>query len=362
MDHDIVIIGAGLSGLTTAYFLKENGRSPIVLEAAGRSGGRLVSVPSRSGQGYFELGATWFADKHIFLNRLIRRLEIRRFEQYEKGRGCYEVMSFMPVQEFEIKRDQEPYYRFAEASEMPVKIMAKHIGRESLRLNSKVETLSLEGDHILCTTTDGRAFTSRYIITTLPPRLLSHSIRFEPELPTVAREALGRTHTWMSQSIKFYVEYERPFWREKGYAGLAMSQTGIIQELHDHTSYEEDAFALMGFLSQKAHNLNRQQREEAVRDHLQRFFGPDAANYVEYVEKVWSQEPLTSTPDVEFVTVNPGYGNPLFQEALYEGRLILSGTETSPVFGGYMEGAVFSGLLAAGRILGRSPEELLPAG
>ena len=163
----------------------------------------------------------------------------------------------------------------------------------------------------------------------------------------------------MSQSIKFYVEYERPIWRERGFAGLAMSQNGLIQELHDHTSYDETAFALMGFLSQKGHLLTPAQREQSVQEQLRRLFGDWAGDYLQYVEKVWPQEPLTATPDVEFINANPGYGHPLLQQPLMGGRLILSGTETSPVFGGYMDGAVYAGKAAAQRV-GRESEDLFP--
>jgi len=36
---DIIIIGAGLTGLSMAYFLKKNGRKPLLLEKSGRPGG-----------------------------------------------------------------------------------------------------------------------------------------------------------------------------------------------------------------------------------------------------------------------------------------------------------------------------------
>jgi len=37
--YDIIIAGAGLTGLTLAYYLKKQGRSPLILEKAGRPGG-----------------------------------------------------------------------------------------------------------------------------------------------------------------------------------------------------------------------------------------------------------------------------------------------------------------------------------
>ena len=41
--HDIVIIGAGLTGLTTAFALRNKGRDVTILESADRVGGQIQS-------------------------------------------------------------------------------------------------------------------------------------------------------------------------------------------------------------------------------------------------------------------------------------------------------------------------------
>ena len=55
--YDVVVIGAGISGLACAQALKNSGKSVLVLEAKERIGGRLYSVKHEGD--IFDLGASW---------------------------------------------------------------------------------------------------------------------------------------------------------------------------------------------------------------------------------------------------------------------------------------------------------------
>lgn len=59
--HQVVIIGAGISGLKAAIDLTANGIDCFILEARDRLGGRLNTVKSKSGIP-MDLGASWFHD------------------------------------------------------------------------------------------------------------------------------------------------------------------------------------------------------------------------------------------------------------------------------------------------------------
>lgn len=59
---DVIIIGAGLSGLQAALTLHEAGHSVTILEAKNRVGGKTWTAPLASGRGCVDLGAAWIND------------------------------------------------------------------------------------------------------------------------------------------------------------------------------------------------------------------------------------------------------------------------------------------------------------
>ena len=61
-DPDVIVIGAGLSGLETALTLEENGLSVLVLEGRGRVGGRVYTLFDLPG--YPEVGGNTIANAY----------------------------------------------------------------------------------------------------------------------------------------------------------------------------------------------------------------------------------------------------------------------------------------------------------
>lgn len=87
---DVIVVGAGLSGLYAARELKRAGVEPLVLEASDRTGGRILTESPIEGLP-LELGAQWIGDTHRRMHRLAAELGVETFAQYDAGESSYEL-------------------------------------------------------------------------------------------------------------------------------------------------------------------------------------------------------------------------------------------------------------------------------
>jgi len=346
IQSPIIILGAGLSGLTTAYHLQKAGKKFLILEARQRYGGRIHTIRGTNGT-TLEMGATWFGKKHVHLNLLLDELGLEYFPQYNQGIAFFETMSFTPPQAFQIPASEEPSYRIEGGSSRLITTLVEQIGEQNIKTGIEIKTITEEGEQLKLTDANGQTFLAQQIISTLPPVLFVSTILCDPVLPEHLTKVAKQTQTWMADSVKFAMEYEKAFWREQGYAGTVFSQSSISPELYDHCDEEVKTFALKGFLGGLANQLNEDERKEKVLEQLTKMFGLSANNYTSYHDRIWSREAYTYTPYENYVLPHQYNGHSVYEASYMNGRLLLSGTETSPVFGGYMDGAVYSGERAA---------------
>ena len=346
---NIIIIGGGLAGLTTAYLLENEGYAPVILEARDRLGGRILTCRNED-QPPLEMGATWLGQKHEYLIDLLEELDIEIFEQYMGQKAYYEPISTSPPQLVQLPQNEEPTYRIEGGSDKLINMLQDHLQQTTIRFGQPVTAIHKEDNTVSVTTTD-QQFKAGIVISTLPPKLLDEHINFIPSLPGSVADLMPATQTWMADSIKVALTYDRPFWRDDNTSGTIMSNVGPITEMYDHSDQEASRYALKGFMQEAYHSLSRQERQELILNQLQKFYGDRATNFNTYYEVVWKDEPYTFAGYDEHILPHQHNGDVLFRESYWDDSLLLAGSETASAFPGYMDGAVESAKNVVNRML-----------
>jgi monoamine oxidase len=337
-SRQITIIGAGLSGLTLAYLLRDTKATVKILEASSRMGGRIHTQTGQLGTP-LELGATWFSDQHPNLLALVEELGLQRFPQFAAGISLFQTKSFEPPQQFDVPAPGNPSYRIAGGTQALIMALARGIGPATVLLDCPVTEISAGAGNVVVNTSHGRSFASDAVVTCMPPQLLASRVTFSPALPAGVSEVLPTVQTWMAGAVKFTLEFAAPFWRDKGMSGMLYSHAGMVTEMYDHTNCEGDKYGFTGFLNPGAAGYSPEVRKEYVLRQLQELFGSEVMSAVSYYDKVWDDEYLLSgSQDIR--RPHQHNGHPVFEQPYMDGRLFFCGTETAPVCGGYMEGAV----------------------
>lgn len=188
---------------------------------------------------------------------------------------------------------------------------------------------------------------ARLAIAAVPPPL-ARAIAWSPALPTGRQ--LIHEHVPMGSVVKCVAAYPRPFWRERGLSGEAVSRRGLVRMAFDDCSHDARSAALVGFVIGDAVRGFVAQplaaRRALVARAFAEFFGPEAESPSDYVDHDWTAETYSRGC---YVGVMPPRVLTRIGDALRApcGRIHFAGTETATRWVGYLDGAIEAGERAA---------------
>jgi monoamine oxidase len=240
--------------------------------------------------------------------------------------------------------------RFVGGSALIAERLAARLG-ETVRLEAPVTRIAVTSDKVTATTEAGQ-FEARRIVVTAPP-LLAGRIEYEPALPPWRENLTQRTP--MGSVIKTQVIFDEPFWRNDGLCGQATGDGAGSRVVFDNSPPDGSPGVLLAFLEgDEARRLGRvplAERRQTVIDSLVRYFGPRAGKPEDYLELDWQQEKWSGGCYGTLFGPNvwTRYGHALREPV---GPIHWAGTETSPEWAGYIEGAIRSGERVAAEVTG----------
>jgi monoamine oxidase len=357
-EVDIAIVGAGISGLATAYLLAEAGVRVVVFEARDVPGGRVRSARDASGQVIGDLGPTWiWPDVQPVAQAWITRLGLETFIQFDEGLALVDLDRSRPPVTASLP-SQDGSTRLAGGTQALIDRLVAGLPPGTVVTDAPVVGIDARsGSGAVSIAVGGKAgqtVTASGVVIAVPPRIAARSINWQPSLPSQLASAFGESSTWMAPQAKVVIRYERPFWRERGLSGRIASRVGPMGEVHDHCGPRGEPAALFGFLGWPAHT--RKELGAKLVDHiaaqLTRCFGPDAPKPISITLEDWSINPwVTTETDLEEGGRHPDVGPRVMRQAHFAGRVWFSGAETSNISPGLIEGALASGAGAATRVL-----------
>ncbi len=328
---DVIVVGAGIAGLSAARSLIAAGRSVLVLEARDRVGGRLDAIDG------LDLGATWFWPGETRVAALADDLGLTRFEQHLDGNARYQDPA--GTQELRGNPIDVASYRIVGGAASLARAAASALPDGAVQVGAPVTTISADptSGGLLVSTADA-VLRAEHVVLAIPPALAT-AISFNPPLPPDVDALARATPVWMGAMTKVVAAYGDAFWRHHGWSGSAMSHVGPLRELHDMSGPDGDPAALFGFAPPRAPGLPAVSVAEAV-EQLVAIFGPEAAAPSHVEVRDWRAEPWTSPPGVEQLTAYELFGDARYQQPLAQGRLHWASTETATEYAGHIEGAL----------------------
>lgn len=220
-----------------------------------------------------------------------------------------------------------------------------------IRLGSPVRAIQQSPNGIRAVCRDGATHAADRAIVAIPPTLAGR-IDYDPILPSWRDQLTQKLPA--GAVAKTFAAYPTPFWRAAGLNGQAASDRGPVKVSFDVSPPDGQVGLLLGFVeggdARRWVRLTQAERRRTVLDCFVRYFGPKAANPIDYAEQDWSAEEFSrGCYGAHFAPgVWTAYGEALRPPI---GRIHWAGAEYATRWNGYMEGAVRSGTDTAREVL-----------
>ncbi len=350
---DVIVVGAGLSGLVAAYELDRAGHDVRILEARNAAGGRAQTLRDPFDDGLIaETGPARIPPNHDLTLGYIDHFGIETSPFYTQE-GEYLIASSqgdisrqMPGQ---FLRGREAWLKIPAGTDALPLAFAAALG-DRVRTDTPVTKVVRDENGVVATYGTGgaaRELRGSKLICTVPLPVID-KIEFDPALSAAKLGAFAAT-TYQDVT-RVYVQYARRIWEEDGLNGWGLSYIAGYQEIwHPTWNQEVPRGILMSYMfGDMARNIAAMGPGAIIPDFIGRYnvLFPGTREVAEHgTHFAWEHQPWIGAA---FANYNPPFSDHP-ELASPEGPIHFAGEHASGSRG-WMQGAFESGLRAAKEI------------
>ena len=400
---DVVVVGAGFSGLAAATALRESGHSCVVLEARDRVGGKVESSVDGLGR-RFDSGGQFVADEMHLIRSLVAEsggqlmrnqasgsaltIPAEWHDEWDTGEDTYESLreltlvprdrwfhdwiAGLPLSDGakaamgstangqmcldhrtlglahaadQLRRTPPLGEELQYSVDRTMHSVAEHLAASlDVRLAQPVRSVHVDS-HGVEVRTSFDSWHAAHVIVAVPPSVVQH-IDFRPPLPD---HVAGAAASFRAADVtKILLRYSHPFWHGMGCNGTVRFCEPAGLYAADATV--GDAAALVVFvggpLAAEWRALGHEERIARAVGHVASALGEEAREPIDVQVRDWPPDEWGGGGYCQFVT---GLGAPTQIGTLLDGApgITFAATEYADLFPGYVEGALHAGRRAA---------------
>lgn len=363
---NVIIVGAGASGLAAAKKLEEEGVSYQILEATEKWGGRIqknidfADFP-------IDLGAEWIHEDKSILNYIINQpgdepsvetILYQPMDVYEVVNQTISQISNQDMLDYYASYITEYKFKNSTWNDFIYDNFVQNV-EQNIIYDSKVTSIDYSGENILITTENGDEYqTDRVIVTVSLGVLKSNEINFSPPLPAAKNNAIQAVE--FLPGFKLFMKFS-----DKFYPDVTSIETSSGEKTYYDLAYGKDAQDyVLGLLStglsaEEFYALGDSTAiVNAVINELDTYFNGQASQYYlgSYIFADWGQQIYTQgtwTSDFEAASTN--LTSSLHDKVYFAGETYnkygISPVQGFYIIRGSVQSAILSGYEVVERIL-----------
>jgi monoamine oxidase len=358
-SKEVIIVGAGMSGLVAGYELTRAGHDVIILEARNRVGGRVLTLREPFSDGHFaEAGAARIPPDHDLTLGYADHFGLTLVPFYPQSNYFVNAangnQTLIPAIDYindppwgGFPFDRKDFVKIRDGSDRLPQSFADHLA-DQIHLSTPVESIEQNADGVIVRVSGGTEFTADRALCTVPLPVLNR-IQFTPSLSDEKIEAISGGYNY-APSTRVFMQFANRFWESDGLNGWG--NTDWPEEIW-HPTWDREGIKgiLMSYMYYgRADELDQMIEEDRIQQVLNRLDSvfPGVYDHLEsgvshsWALQEWSGGAWASPTSDQNEALAAHIG-------AAEGRIHFAGEHASDNHG-WMQGALVSGLRAATEI------------